>query len=178
MKTGFLLFASSVVGNPFSWELCRSAAEGARVGEPVQDPLLGPLTWDADRGWWTFDAGPIGGRSVEALIIPDPTWEPMSEASRSRIRACLDWVQANEPAIQSHIGADMFDWWCGSYAQEEDEVSTPEEFAAAIELEGITFAADGLARLVYDDANLVGGHGIWLSVGPTGEFSDGPDITG
>jgi hypothetical protein len=72
----------------------------------------------------------------------------------------------------------MFDWWCQSYAAEEDEVRTPEEFAAAIQLERISFFSDGLARVVYDDANLVGGHGIWLSVGPDGEFSDGPDITG
>jgi len=146
------------------------------VGGPIQDPLLGPLAWDAEAGWWKFDAGPIAGRSVEALIIPDPDWDPMSEASRSRIRACLDWIRENESAIRSHIGADMFDWWLDSYAREDDEVHTPEEFAATIELEGITFAADGLARLVYDDRNLVGAHGIWLSVGPNGEFSDGPDI--
>lgn len=145
------------------------------MGEPIQDPLLGPLTWDET--WWKFDAGPILGRSVEALIIPDPSWDPLSEASRARIRACLDWIRSNEPSIRAHIGTDMFDWWLDSYASEEDEVHTPEEFAAAIELEGITFAADGLARLVYDDRNLVGGHGIWLSVGPNGEFSDGPDIT-
>jgi hypothetical protein len=144
------------------------------VGDPIQDPLLGTLTWDET--WWRFDAGPIDGRSVEALIIPDPGWDPLSEVSRTRIRACLDWIRANEPAIRAHICADMFEWWCQSYATQEDEVHTPEEFAAAIHLEGISFYSDGLARLVFDDANLVGGHGIWLSVGPNGEFSDGPDI--
>jgi hypothetical protein len=137
---------------------------------------LGTLTWDET--WWRFEAGPIAGRSVEALIVPEPGRDPLGDESRARIRACLDWIRANEPAIRAHIGAEMFDWWLDSYATEEDEVRTPEEFAAAIELEGISFYSDGPARVVYDDGNLVGGHGIWLSVGPNGEFSDGPDITG
>ena len=123
------------------------------MAEAIQDPLLGLLTWDET--WWRFEAGLIAGRSVEALIIPEPGWNPFSDESRSRIRACLDWVRANEPSIRAHIGADMFDWWLDSYATEEDEVSTPEQFAAVIELEGVSFYSDRLARLVYDDGNLV-----------------------
>jgi hypothetical protein len=149
------------------------------VSKLHQDPVLGPLTWDASNAWWTFDAGPVGGRSVRALIIPDSNWEALSETSLTRIRACVQWIRSNEPAIRAYIGAEMFDWWLDAYYDEDiDTVRTPEEFAATIELAGISFDSGGPARVVYEDNNLVGGHGIWLSVGPNGEFSDGPDITG
>jgi hypothetical protein len=147
--------------------------------EPIQDPILGVLTWDDKDRWWRFDAGPVAGRSIGAIAGPEPNWDPVSEDSLKWMRACVQWIRANVPAIREYIAREMFDWWLDSYYDEEiDEVTTPEGFRDTIELDGISFYANGKASVVYNDHNLVGGHAICLSVGPNGEFSDGPDITG
>jgi hypothetical protein len=34
------------------------------VGAGFFDPYLGPVAWDDDNEWWTFDGGPIDGRPL------------------------------------------------------------------------------------------------------------------
>jgi hypothetical protein len=147
--------------------------------QPIRDPVLGLVSWDEKDRWWRFDAGPINGRSIGAIAIPEPNWNPVAEESLSSMRACAQWIRTNEPAIRTHIAREMFDWWLDSYYDEDiDEITTPEGFRDTIELAGISFYGNGKAYVLYDDHNLVGGHTISLSVSPSGEFSDGPDITG
>jgi hypothetical protein len=144
------------------------------VGEQIHDPLLGAL--ERGEGLWVFTAGPLPGWPVEGFIVPSPDWDPLGEPTRSGIRACLDWIRQNEPAIRARIAAEMFNRWRASHAERAKRVRTPAEFAAAIKLEQIGFHSDGSARLVYDDGGLVRGAGIWISVGPNGEFASGPEV--
>jgi len=141
--------------------------------------VLGAITWDEENRWWRFDVGTFRGRPAGGLAHPEPNWDPLSGESLTRLRACVAWVRANEPRIRAHIAAEMFAWWLDAYYDPEiDDVTTPEQFCDRIEFAGLSFYSDGLVQVVYDDRGLIGGHSITLSVGPNGEFSDGPDIAG
>lgn len=150
--------------------------ESTLAVDPIQDPLFGPVTWDGS--WWNFEAGPIAARSIEGRILTEGLsgGNPLSSnASRSRMRARLDWIRSDEPAIRSHIGTEMIDWWLDKYPPRQDGVDTPEQFGAAIELKRIDLISDGRANLEYQDRNdLLGGVVISLSVGPQGEMLGPP----
>jgi hypothetical protein len=140
------------------------------------DDILGPVTWDEEYRWWKFEAGPTGGPPIRGKIIPEDEGALPSEEWLRLIRACVVWLRANEPQLRHRVAADMFDYWCQTYRDDEDEVDSPEAFAAAIRTTGLNFTEGGRAEVFYDDAGLFGNHGIWVEVNPAGEFVRGPDF--
>jgi hypothetical protein len=147
--------------------------------EPIQDPVLGSITWEEADRWWRFDVGTFGGRKISGVMCPEPGWDPVSDPPLAQLRAIVSWIRANEPAIRAHITAEMFQWWLDAYYDPEiDDVTTPEGFREAISIAGLGYYSDQSAQVIYDDGDLIGGHSITLHVGPNGEFSRGPDIVG
>lgn len=145
----------------------------------VHDEVLGPLTWDEQHSWWTFDVGPIAGRPIRGSIIPEDSRVPLANVQLGTVRACVTWIRANEPAIREFITRKAFDWWMEAWHDEEiDEVDTPDGFRETIRLGGVNFYEDGKARMCYEDGGLLGGHSLWVTVGPGGTFEHGPELFG
>jgi len=145
----------------------------------VHDELLGPLTWDEERSWWTFEVGPIAGRPVRGLIIPEDRRVPLARVQLGAVRACVAWIRANEPAVREFITHKSFDWWMKAWYDDEiDQVNTPQGFRETIQLGGVNFYEDGKACMCYKDGGLLGGHSLWVTVGPGGVFEHGPELVG
>jgi hypothetical protein len=140
------------------------------------DDILGPATWlERDRAW-KFDVVLIEGSSIVGQILPEIEGAIPSEDWLRLIRKCVIWLRANEPELRRRVSEDMFDYWCETYCRAEDEVNTPEEFAATIRTIGINFSEGGQAEVFYDDNGLFGDHGIWVEINEVGEFVQGPDF--
>lgn len=141
------------------------------------DDTLGPVTWDGEYRWWKFEAGPPGGPPIRGKIIPEGEGALPPEEWLRLIRACVAWLRANEPRLRHRVAADMFDYWCQTYCNEDDEVETVGQFAAAIRTTGVNFTEGcPAAEVFYDDAGLFGNHGIRVEIDPAGAFVRGPDF--
>ena len=57
-------------------------------------------------------------------------------------------------------------------------MTTADGFREAIALGGVNFYDDGKARMCYEDGGLLGGHSLWVTVGPDGTIADGPEMFG
>jgi hypothetical protein len=145
----------------------------------VRDEVLGELTWDEHNSWWTFEVGSFAGRSIPGSIIPEDNRVPFARVQLATVRECVIWIRANEPAIREFITRESFNWWLDAWYDEEiDEVNTPEGFRETIRLGGVNFYEDGKARVCYEDGGLLGGHSLWVTVGPDGTFEHGPELFG
>jgi hypothetical protein len=149
------------------------------VHEPIDDEILGRLTWDADMGTWQFEVGPIAGRSIPGTIRPDDDRQPLNDQGLDEIRTCVQWIRANEPAIRSYIASKMFNNWRSNwYDEDDDAVATIDGFRDAISLASVSILEDRKATLIYDDGDLFGGHAIVTTVGADGRFEHEPHIWG
>lgn len=145
----------------------------------VHDDTLGPLAWNEQHSWWTFEVGPVAGRSIRGTIIPEDSRVPLARVRLDTVRACVVWIRGNEPAVRQFITNKAFDWWLdGWYDEEIDTVSTPDGFRETIRLGGVHFYENGKAEMCYEDGGLVGGHSLWVTVGPDGTIEDGPELFG
>jgi hypothetical protein len=149
--------------------------------EQKNDPVLGIITWypmSDDKGFWRFEAGPVGNHSVAGVVVPDSPWEPIRDGELPRIRKTVLWVRENDGAIRAHIAAEMWDWWFNEYCDPSDRetIRTPKEFCEKLELEAIRFEPGADARLAYADHELVGGYGIHINVNHDGRFTRGPEM--
>jgi len=149
------------------------------VKAAIHDDILGPLTWDEQHSWWTFEVGPIGGRLICGSIIPEDSRVPLAGVQLDTVRACVTWIRGNEAAVREFITSKAFDWRReGWYDDEIDTVTTPNGFRETIRLGGVNFYEDGKARMCYEDGGLIGGHSLRVTVGPGGTFEHGPELFG
>lgn len=147
--------------------------------QAFDDPVLGRVAWNAERTCWDFNAGPVAGRAIPASYDPADSRLSPPEQGWDGVRACVQWVRANEPAAREYMTLRLFKGWQeGWYDEEIDELITEEGFRDKLELSGINFYEDQEARLIYNDGELFGGHGFSLQVNPAGEFVAGPDMFG
>jgi hypothetical protein len=146
----------------------------------MEDPVLGEIVWDPssddEDGFWRFEAGPVDGRSVAGVVVPETEWGEISSRRLLQVRKTVEWVRANDAAIRSHIATEMWDWWYNEYCDPPDriEVNTAEQFRDKLELEVIRFEPDEDGCLVYEDHGMVCGYGIEIHVSPGGRFTSGP----
>src|SRR5690242_21456013 len=70
---------------------------------PIEDPVLGRLTWDKVYGaWtWTFAVPLADGSAIRANMLPDAAWDPLNLDSLPRIRALVEWLRGNEPSLRA-----------------------------------------------------------------------------
>jgi hypothetical protein len=150
--------------------------------ERTDDPALGTIVWspsgDDDTGFWEFEAGPVGGRSVTGVMVPEGTWEPIRPDDLARVRQTVLWVRGNDLAVRAHIAAEMWAWWSVDYRDPpySDAIRTPEEFRDQLTLEVIRFEPGEDAYLDYADHGLVDDYGIRIYVTPDGQFTGGPGM--
>lgn len=140
----------------------------------VNDEVLGLLTWDNDQAMWTFEAGPINDRPVRGAILPEGRRNPLAGVRLETVRACVEWVRENEPAVREYLTAEVFDWWQDAYGDQEGAAfRTPEEFRARLSLRCIYFFYDGgKAKVAYAAAGQI----LSVTVGPAGTFEPGVDV--
>lgn len=140
----------------------------------MNDEMLGLMTWHDDQAMWTFEAGPIAGRSVRGAIFPGERRNPLAGVRLDKVRTCIQWIRENEPTVREYLVAEGFDAWrdnCGDNAN--TTICTPEEFRTRITLAFICFFYDGgKAMTVYEE----GEQTIWVKVGPNGAFEPGVSI--
>jgi hypothetical protein len=147
--------------------------------DPFDDPVLGRVEWNAERRCWHFDAGPVDGRPIPATYDPADDRLPPAQHGWDGVRACVQWVRANEPAVRAYMTERLFKGWReGWYDEEIDDLTSPEEFRDKLRLSGINFYDDQEGRLIYEDGGLFGGHGFSLRVNAAGQFVAGPDMFG
>jgi hypothetical protein len=155
---------------------------GVLALERIEDPVLGLITWqpssDDNKGFWEFEAGPVGNHSVTGVVVPEVPWEPIRPAELPRIRQTVQWVRGNDFAVRAHIAAEMWHWWYNEYCGPPDREAarTPAEFRDRLTLEVIRFEPGKDAFLDYADHGLVCGYGIRIDVSPDGRFTSGPQM--
>jgi hypothetical protein len=140
----------------------------------VNDEGLGLLTWDDDQVMWTFEAGPVGGRSVRGAILPEDCRVPLAGVQLETVRALVRWVRQNEPSVREHLTAEMFDWWRDTSGDQAGAAApTPEEFRARLTLTCVYFFDDGSkAKVAYELAGWI----LSVTVGPGGAFEAGANV--
>lgn len=123
----------------------------------LYDEILGLLTWDDRESVWTFEAGPIDGRSVRGALFPESRREPLSTFRRETVRDFMEWIHRNESSIREQLTAELFDWWReGCDGQEAVAADTPEEFRDRLVLRCIFFWDDGRkAQVAYEQAGWI-----------------------
>lgn len=138
--------------------------------QPIDNPVLGVLTWNDDREQWEAAIELLPGLKVDISLSPDGKGDEETIASG---QAFIEWIKSHEQEAREYAAREMTelaeDW--RDEDEEPDEI-TPESFANRITLEAISMGAGGEATLWYDDGNLFAGHVVVVSVSPSREFTD------
>ena len=139
--------------------------------ESFDDPVLGRVFWDQQGDCWSFDAGPINGRSIRATYGPADSRLPPQQQGWEGVRACVAWVRTNEGSVRGLLTDRMYDGWVKDWYEEDDEdLISPEEFKERFRLSGINFYDDQNARLIYEDGGLFGCHRFCVTINAAGEI--------
>jgi hypothetical protein len=93
-------------------------------------------------------------------------------------RACVRWVQANEPALRKYVADQMYQLMLDWHDPEWGSPLTKEQFRDTIELVGVMVLEDYRACLNFSDAECFGGHAITFSVGADGKLDEEPYLWG
>jgi hypothetical protein len=147
--------------------------------KPIDDEVLGRVTWDRRRGYWRFEVALPSGRVVPGTIASLDRSYPLPPPVLEEIRECVRWVRDNEPAVRRHVARELYEGWRnGMYEEEIEYVPPVEQFREAITLVGVNVYEDRKARAVYDAGNLFGGDWIEQAVGRGGAFDGEPELCG
>jgi len=141
------------------------------VPTPIEDPVLGRLSWERVYGrWtWTFSVPLTDGNAARAYTLPAAAWNPLNGESLPRIRSLGEWLAGNEPSLRAHIAAEICAEWRADYWDPDtDGAATPARLAARLRLIEITFVSDGLGYLWYDFGSAHGLGQIRLGLDATG----------
>ncbi|WP_020470155.1 DUF2262 domain-containing protein [Zavarzinella formosa] len=147
--------------------------------EPFADPNVGTVRWDSDRGDWLFIVTFPSGRTAEGSVRPEDNSLHLSSPEMEESRACIHWVQSNEPALRQYVADKMYRLYLDSWHDpEHGPALTQEEFRDKLSLVGVQVLEDHRAFLVFSDAECFGGHAIVFSVGADGILDEEPDLWG
>jgi hypothetical protein len=140
--------------------IVRVSADGKQTPDvpfhpPFNDDVLGRVIWNVENCCWTFDAGPVNGRPVQAMYTPANDRLSPAEHGWDRVRACVQWVRANEGVVRSYV-EQTFPAHSPLYRQRN--------------LSDTIFFADQEARLIYYD--LLGA--ISVHINAAGQFIGPP----
>lgn len=146
---------------------------------PHTDPGFGVATWDAKAGVWLFTVACLSGRTADGSIRPEDESLHLSPPQLDESRACVRWVQANEPALRRYVADKMYPLYFNNWHNPEcGPPLTQEEFCEKIVLASISVLEDHRASLHFSDAGCFGGHWITFSVGADGELDEEPYLWG
>ena len=147
--------------------------------QPFDDPILGHVVWNQERDLWDSTVRLESGASFACSITPEDYRIPLQQQGLDEIKISIEWLINNEPLLRQRVAEAMFDWWQETWYDDEiDTVSSPKEFAETITLEGVNVYEDRQTHVHFRDGDLMGGHGIALTIDSSGAITDGPSIWG
>jgi len=164
-------------------KITTSSAAGRASAVPEHasytDPNFGVATWDAKAGDWLFTVAFPSGRTAEGSVRPEDDSLHLSSPELEGSRACIRWVQANEPALRQYVADKMHGLYLNNWHDPEcGPPLTQEEFRDKLALVGVQVLEDHRAFLVFSDAECFGGHAIVFSVGADGKLDEEPNLWG
>ena len=145
---------------------------------PYVDPNFGTSTWDDACGDWQFPVVFQSGRKAEGSIRPEDNRLHLSSPELEESRACVRWVQGNEPALKQYVADTMYSTMLDWHDPDWGPPLTKDEFRDKVALVGVQVLEDHRAFLVFSDAECFGGHAIVFSVGVDGKLDEEPNLWG
>lgn len=148
----------------------------------MEDPVLGPLTWDQDR--WRFRLPLPGGRECRGSLLAPvtralPAGPPPPADQLAAARRWVAWFRGNEIAARRRLADRMFAGWrSGWYDPEIDRTRTVEGFSRKLRLLAVDVQTDGRADLLYSDGGLFGRHSIEVLLAVDGSIDSDPSLFG
>lgn len=136
--------------------------------KPMEDPVLGRLTWNDNHDWWEtrFDLKP--DLAVFVHLRTGKEKDDTTSIARGREFAC--WLRQHEQSAREFAAAELIDTHNDSW--NDGEPISASTFLGRTTLKGVGFDPDRGATLHYDDGDLFGGHSIIVSVDENREFRD------
>lgn len=135
--------------------------------QPINDPILGKLTWNDDFDHW--DARVVIKPGLEVDCHLDPT-DDQDERIMEAGRKFIAWLRKKEPAARRYAASELLDTHNDNW-NHGDPISA-RTFASRMTLETVSLRSDGDAGLYYHDGDLFWGHCIIVSVNADHEFKD------
>jgi uncharacterized protein (TIGR03067 family) len=134
--------------------------------KPIEDPVLGQLTWDDNYDWWEAQVKLKPERAVDVHVEPADEQDDVTAVAGGR--EFIRWLRRHEPAARRFAAAELLDTHNGAW--NEGEPISARGFADRMTLESVGIDADGGASLYYHDGDLFWGHCIIVSVGADRAF--------
>ena len=146
---------------------------------PFDDEILGRMAWNSESCDWRANLQLPSGTLFFCHVIPADSRLPLHDQGIERVREPMRWLLMNEPKLREKIANAVFDWWYETWFDAEiDTVTTKIEFASTISLAGVDVYEDLEFQIHYNDGDMIGGHGILLTIDSRGEITKGPNIWG
>jgi hypothetical protein len=153
------------------------------VGAAFTDPFLGPVAWDGENGWWTFDGGMPDGPPVVCYLLAAKS--PPAEDCLEHARQVVRWLRENERALRRKVALAMIDWVTQHYIREpgKDEEDTLEKVEPFMHVLDVEFIETRPARIEYATTKHLAqmssstwGGGVAVAVDRTGGVARGPEF--
>jgi uncharacterized protein (TIGR03067 family) len=136
--------------------------------KPIDDPVLGRLTWDDDYDWWEAQVELSPGPAIDVHVEPGDEKDDVTAVAGGR--EFFLWLRRHEPAARGFAAAELLDTHNRSW--NDGEPISAGTFADRMTLESVGIDPDGGASLYYHDGDLFWGHCIIVSVGEDRKFKD------
>ena len=136
--------------------------------EPIQDPVLGQLTWNDNLDWWE---GQVELRpDLKVMLHIEPGEERGDAEIAAAGRQLLAWVREHEPRAREFAAAELLDTH-NDHWNDEQPISAG-MFVDNMTLESISCYSGGSVELLYHDGDLFWGHCIIVSTDEVRQFTD------
>ena len=152
------------------WQGERPTTKQASGIQPIENAVLGTVTWDDNLNYWEAKLELFSNHQVNVSITPADEDDAAAIAAGAEL---VEWVRQNERSAREYAAGQMLES-AEDWRDEDDEPNeiTAESFAERIVLESITVEEDGGANLWYNDDQIFAGHVIVVSLNTVREFSD------
>jgi hypothetical protein len=134
----------------------------------IQDPVLGPCTWNAKLDWYEctpFKADPAVTLSIQALTFPT------LEAAWTKARELVGAIESITARAKAFAAADLLETFNSEWRDDGEPEITAAEFANRMTLQSVDLSATRLT-LYFDDGDLFLGHCLEIRINPDGTMSE------
>jgi hypothetical protein len=135
---------------------------------PIEDPVLGRLTWDDNFDWWEAQIELKPGLTIDAHVELGSAQDDVAAVAAGR--EFIRWLRQHEPAARRFAAAELLDTHNDCW--NDGKPISARTFAGRMTLESVGITPGGGASLYYHDGDLFWGHCIIVTVGKDREFSD------
>lgn len=152
-------------------------------GTGFADPFLGPVAWDHENEWWTFDARLADGPPVVCYLLARQS--PPPEDCLDHVRQIVAWLRENQRPLRRTVALGMIDWVAREYIREpgKDEDDTLEKVEPYLQVDEVEFIETNPARINYAPTEHLArmsrrtwGGGVAVGVDRTGAVVRGPEF--